>query len=127
MKIQDNRQLKDLQADFKKEFPYLKIEFFREGHRHGMDSNENEKLDVNLRVGDIRTNKTSGEMPLDGNMTTSIFEASFAENFGLNVQVYRKERGKWLQTWVTDIWTLEEQNNRSKVMGDMDNLLSEEK
>ena len=127
MKIQDNRQLKDLQADFKKEFPYLKIEFFREPHQHGIDSDENEKLDVNLRVGDIRSVKTSGEMPLDGNLTTSLFETSIADNFGLNVQVYRKEHGKWLQTWVTDIWTLEEQNNRSKVMGDMDNLLSDEK
>lgn len=127
MKIQDNRQLKDLQADFKKEFPFLKIEFFREAHKHGIDSNEIEKLDVNHRVGDIRTIKTSGEMPLDGTMTTSIFESSVADNFGLNVQVYRKEHGKWLQTWVTDIWTLEEQNNRSKVMGDMDNLLGDEK
>lgn len=125
MKIQDNRQLKDLQADFKKEFPYLKIEFFSVAHKHGTDTNEKKKLDVNLRVGDIRINKTSGEMLLDSNMTTGVFEGSFTDDFGLNVQVYRKEHGKWLQTWVTDIWTLEEQNNRSKVMGDMDNLLAE--
>ncbi len=49
-------------------------------------------------------------MSLDKTMSIGDFEQLFKEKFDLNVQVYRISHSKWLQTWVTDVWTLEEQN-----------------
>ncbi len=123
MKIQGKRQLRNLQEDFNEVFPYLKIEFFKTPHSIGNDSDEKEILDVNLRISEVQEVSKKGEMLLDEEMSVGDFEEKMRNDFGLNIQVYRKEHGKWLQTWVTDSWTLEHQNNRSKVMGDKDDLL----
>ena len=123
MKVHNNRQLKELQKEFNTIFPYLKIEFFKNPHKEGIGSDEREILNSNLKVGDARDKSTIGLMPILGNMSVGAFEKTFEEMFGLFVQVYRKSHGKWLQTWVTDVWTLEEQNNRGKVLGDIDNLM----
>jgi hypothetical protein len=124
MKIYNAKLLKDLQTEFNQAFPYLKIEFFSKPHEDGNGSNEADILDSELTVGEVRDNDVNGFIPIDGKIPVGIFEKLFQTNFGLYVQVYRKSHGKWLQTWVTDIWTLEEQNNRGKILGDRDNLLA---
>jgi hypothetical protein len=50
-------------------------------------------------------------------MKVGAFEQLFHESFGLNVQVFRKSYGKWLQTWATDVWSLKEQNQRGQILG----------
>ncbi len=124
MKINNSKQLKDLQKEFNQVFPYLKIEFFRKPHDEGNGSNEADILDIELTVEEVRDNNTEGFIPTDGAIPVGVFEKLFQDNFGLNVQVYRKSHGNWLQTWVTDVWTLEEQNNRGKILGNKDNLLA---
>lgn len=124
MKIYNAKQLKDLQIEFNQAFPFLKIEFFSKPHEDGNGSNEAYILDNELTVGEVRDKDVSGFIPIDGKIPVGIFEKLFQSNFDLYVQVYRKSHGKWLQTWVTDIWTLEEQNNRGKILGDKDNLLA---
>ena len=121
MKITDSKKLKDLQDEFKSIFPYLKIEFFSSPHSLGMGSNEADILSTNLTVGEVRKNKKIGSIQLEGSMPVGVSEQLLQERFGLNVQVYRISHGKWLQTWVTDLWTLDEQNNRGKIMIDLNN------
>ncbi len=117
MKISKNRRLKDLQNEFSSFFPFLRIEFYRNPHLEGMSSDKNEVLDPELKVGEVCDLYTFGFMPLNGYQKVGNFEQLFAKTFGLNVQVFRKSYGKWLQTWATDIWTLEEQNDRGRIMG----------
>lgn len=124
MKIYNAKQLKNLQTEFNQVFPYLKIEFFSKPHEDGNGSNEADILDSELTIGEVRDSNINGFIPMDGKIPVGIFEKLFQNNFGLYVQVYRKSHGKWLQTWVTDVWTLEEQNNRGRVLGDKDNLLA---
>lgn len=124
MKINNSKQLKGLQKEFNQVFPYLKIEFFSKPHEEGNGSNEADMLDNELTVGEVRNNDTDGFIPLERTIPVGVFEKLFQDNFGLYVQVYRKSHGKWLQTWVTDVWTLEEQDNRGKVLGNKDNLLA---
>ncbi len=118
MKIANDRRLKDLQDDFQKAFPYLKIEFYKSSHQYGEETSKEDALDSNLLVQDARTMDNYGLMTLDGNQKTIEFEKLLAQIYGLNVQVFRKSYGKWLQTWATDNWTLKEQNDRSAKMGD---------
>ena len=124
MKIHNSKKLKDLQFEFQQAFPYLKIEFFNQPHSEGRGSEERDILNSELTVGEVRNNDTNGIMSLDGQIPVGTFEKLFEHNFGLFIQVYRKSHGKWLQTWVTDVWTLEEQNNRGKILGNKNNLLT---
>jgi hypothetical protein len=121
MKIYNSSHLKDLQKEFNQVFTYLKIEFFKTPYQEGEGSNEVDILNLELTVGEVNPTVKDGKIPLKGTMHVGEFEKLFDKHFGLSVQVYRKSHGKWLQTWVTDIWTLDEQNNRGKIMGDIDN------
>lgn len=116
MKIYNTKQLKTLQKEFNNRFPYLKIEFFKKAHEYGINSEENERLNPELTVGDVRKMENVGKLVMDGAIPVGVFEKMLEDRFGLFVQVYRNSYGKWLQTWVTDIWTLEEQNNRGEVL-----------
>lgn len=118
MKIANDRTVKDLKEDFQKVFPYLKIEFYKTPHQFGEETIDEPPLSANSRLSAIRTYDNYGIMTLDKTMKTSDFENILAKIYGLNVQVFRKSYGKWLQTWATDNWTLEEQNDRSAKMGD---------
>jgi hypothetical protein len=43
-------------------------------------------------------------------------ENAFEEYFGLSVQVYRKSGKMWLQSTITDDWTLKEQNEHGEAL-----------
>ena len=118
MKIANDRKLKNLQEDFQKAFPYLKIEFYKSSHQYGEETPKEEVLSHDLLLSEVRTMDNYGILPLDGNQKTIEFEKLLTKLYGLNVQVFRKSYGKWLQTWATDNWTLQEQNDRSAKMGD---------
>jgi len=118
MKIANDRTLRDLQDDFKKVFPYLKIEFYKSSHQYGEETILEAPLNPDLLVGEVRALNNYGIITLDGNQKTSELESICAKLYELNVQVFRKSYGKWLQTWATDNWTLQEQNDRSTKMGD---------
>lgn len=124
MQIHNTKQLKELQEDFNNTFPYLKIEFFSQPHDVGEGSDEKNILNNQLTVGEIRRNNIAGFIPLNDNMPVGFFEKLLESSFQLNIQVYRKSHGKWLQTWASDVWTLGEQNKRSKIIGDIDDLLA---
>jgi hypothetical protein len=47
-------------------------------------------------------------------MTVEELEKSFLVKFGLNVQVFRKSGKSWLETTITDKWTLEKQNTQGE-------------
>ena len=124
MQIYNTKQLKILQEEFKNTFPFLKIEFFSISHEIREGSDEKYLLDNELTVGEVREKNIAGFLSLNEDMPVGVFEKLFESSFELNVQVYRKSHGKWLQTWASDVWTLGEQNNRSKILGDVDGLLA---
>jgi hypothetical protein len=123
MKIYNSKLLKDLQKEFSQVFPYLKIEFFKTPHHEKEGSSESDIWDTELAVSEVNPTIKAGGISLEGKMLVRGFEKIMDEEFGLSVQVYRKSHGSWLQTWMTDIWTLDEQNYRGKIMGDIGNHL----
>ncbi len=117
MEISDKKRLKDLQKEFNKQFPFLQLEFYARPHVEGKSSSENDLLKNDLLVGEVRNIHNSGMVEIDGNMKVGAFEQLLRQMYGLNVQVFRKSYGKWLQTWATDIWSLNEQNQRGQILG----------
>jgi len=47
-------------------------------------------------------------------MKVSELEKIFLEDYGLNVQVFRNSGRVWLETTMTDDWTLAEQNRQGE-------------
>ena len=47
-------------------------------------------------------------------MTVGDLEQRFQDVYGLSVQVFRKSGKVWLETTVTDNWTLDEQNDKEQ-------------
>ena len=54
-------------------------------------------------------------------LTVETLESMFEDEFGLHVQVFRKSGETWLQTSVTDHWTLEK---HMKIAQEMDKFQS---
>lgn len=115
--IDDSTKISEIQSEFSKHFPYLKLEFFQFNPseedaflKSNLVTNHNTTLDK------IRHLHIPGYISLNGNQLVSTFEKYLKENFGINAQVFRKSGSNWLQTTSTDDWTLSEQNNKGLEM-----------
>ncbi|MBS1611233.1 MAG: hypothetical protein JST49_00270 [Bacteroidetes bacterium] len=107
MHITDNKLIQDLQEEFNSLFPYLKIEFFSITSK----GKENAKILSPLQaVGQSRKKREDGVLLLNSHMTVTAFEKEMSERFGLQVQVFRQSGKMWIETSLTDSWTLERQN-----------------
>lgn len=115
MQITDNKIIKDLQQDFNSLFPYLKIEFFTATSK----GRDNAKLIATEQsLSRSRKVREEGTMMLNGNMTVAAFEKEMWERFGLLTQVFRQSGKMWIETSLTDSWTLERQNAEGYELSD---------
>ena len=112
MKISDNKKLIKVQQEFSEKFTGLKIEFYQEAHQAGEGSSANTTLDSNKTIGEVRSIHQTGELSINGHLKVSTLEENFKNQYGLNVQVFRKSGDLWMQTSATDEWTLAKQNRK---------------
>jgi hypothetical protein len=111
--IDQTKKISDIQTEFCKRFPYLKIEFYKQAHKAGEGSHIEKTIDSNLTINEVQIKKEIGVIKITGLMTVAELESSFSNTFGLSVQVFRKSGSIWLQTTVSDHWTLAEQNQKA--------------
>ncbi|MCD6068986.1 MAG: hypothetical protein K0S33_3812 [Bacteroidetes bacterium] len=112
--INDHRKIFAIQEEFNRLFPYLKLEFFSKPHKHA-GANAKKLMKSNSKtLGECRTVHDPGEITIVPEMTVSELEQNFGSVYGLGVQVFRKSGRTWLETTVTDSWTLEEQNRQGE-------------
>lgn len=110
--ITSNRLIADIQREFNAAFPFLKLEFYR--------ADESSPLPVKrflpgkYVIQNARHNKSEGNIQVNENMTVSQLEKEFLAVFGLGVQVHRKSGNLWLETTMTDNWTLQKQNEHGR-------------
>ena len=114
--INDDRKITAIQEKFSELFPYLKIEFFSKPHKSGGGSAKKFMKNSSKTVGECRTIHKSGTITINPNMTVAELEDNLRDVFGLGAQVFRKSGRVWLQTTVTDGWTLKEQNAEGEAL-----------
>lgn len=115
MLITDAKKLSDIQKEFNDKFPFLKIEFYKKPHdAHEGSSERQHVVDVERTIGEVRKVHTKGDLSINGNQMVKTLEQRFFEDYGLNVQVFRRSGDVWLQTTSTDEWSLAEQNEHGK-------------
>ena len=108
-----NRLIREVQEDFTRAFPFLKIEFFKNGpfvrkDRHG----GLEPVAPNRTLREAWSQfKEEGEMDIPETMSVYDLEHILKERFGLVVHVFRRSGNLWLETSITENWSLKQQND----------------
>jgi hypothetical protein len=116
IQISDERSISGIQEEFNLAFPYLKLEFFRKPHKTGAPSLKKEMKPGDKTIRECRKLHQDGSLTIIPTMTVSELEQRFQEMYGLSVQVFRKSGRVWLETTVTDNWTLYEQNRQGEAL-----------
>jgi hypothetical protein len=112
--INDHRKIFAIQEEFNTIFPYLKLEFFSKPHALGGASPKKLVKHNSATLGECRTIHQKGDLTIVPDMTVVDLEQNFGNVYGLGVQVFRKSGKSWLETTVTDNWTLAEQNRQGE-------------
>ena len=112
--INDERKIDAVQKDFSKIFPYLRLEFFSKTHRPG-DAGVKKFIKPHDKIlGECRITNNNAEIVISPEMTVNDLEQSFSNTYGLGVLVFRQSGRVWLETTMTDSWTLKEQNRQGE-------------
>ena len=109
--ITEDKQIKDIQAAFSNFFPWLKLQFFRS---HTNPEEPVRVLDPEARIDEVTYLLREGSIYLTENITVRELREIFDERFGLHVQTLRKAGDRWLETLLTDSWSLKRQNDYGK-------------
>lgn len=108
--INDQRTLKEIQLEFSRYYPYLRLEFLQATERETPFGN----IDLHVKAGTIRKKHHSGELYIFHNTKVGELEAMMIEQFGLSVEIYHYTKGGWIQTDVTNMATLNELNEQGR-------------
>ena len=111
LEIKADELISDVQGRFNHCFPYLKLEFFK-GHTNLRLPART--LTADSRIGDITDGLADGDIQLTDTITVAELEDIFNERFGLHVHVLRKSGNIWLETTMTNTWTLQLQNDHGR-------------
>lgn len=106
----------EIQKEFHHFYSYLKIEFYSEPHKVGELSREKYRIAHDKKISEVGKKGANGIYEWSADTTVRYFEKGLFEMCGLSVQVFRKSVNIWLETSITDKWTLEKQNQEARLM-----------
>lgn len=111
-KIDENKKLFMIQEEFNNAFPFLKLAFFLRAGRLENDFVLPRRLfnQTSKTLNECRTIQTDLHVTIEPQMTVLDLDQQFQKAYGIGVLVYRRSGKVWLETTLTDAWTLEEQN-----------------
>jgi len=112
--IKDSLTIEEIKDQFSKKFPYLKIEFFTKPHKKFTGSKKENMIPTDVTIGVSRSVHSTGELTIDEHTKVAHLEKEMLEKFGLFVQVFRRSGKVWIETTVTDDWTLGKQNTEAE-------------
>jgi len=115
--ISNDRVISEIQDDFSNLFPFLKLEFYKlENEIPSIRTKKRLPNSIFLRSVGL---KSDGHIEISQEMTVSELEKMFAEKFGLIAQISRNSGGIWLETTMTNIWSLHKQNEYGKEISNL--------
>ena len=122
--LENETQLKALQDKFNALYPFLQLHFIKTFREDGKPLKKIVKGLPEQRLKEITGTLEPGMVSIDGNCTV----AEILDNFrahGVVVQVYRKSGTLWVETSLTEDWTLERQNREAYLFSAMEDFISE--
>jgi hypothetical protein len=110
--LKGSATIQEIQNDFRQIFSHLKIEFYNAPHSSAEGSSQKEQYLHNIRLADILGHSADIELELNPKMSTGDFERMLEDSYHLHSQIFRLQRGTWLQTTLSDAMSLESQNRK---------------
>lgn len=114
LRIAGIRSIEDVQQDFNANYPYLKLEFFRPVNGNNTQASIRNLLSHSLKINDARRIQHDGELDINDLMKVGELENLLKQQYGLYAQVFRKSGNVWLETTMSDNWTLKQQNDHGR-------------
>ncbi len=114
LRIAPERLISEIQKDFNSAYPFLKIEFFNNKSFSRSDFSVKQIIPHNRKLGDNNLSLANGTIEIEDDMKVNELEKLFKDKFNLAVQVFRKSGNLWLETSMTDNWSLQQQNNHGR-------------
>jgi hypothetical protein len=116
--VHKDRSISEIREEFHLAFPYLALEFFSKTHTAGQftpitPTNQRRKLS---ELTGAQTERTIIIVP---GMTVARLEQQFSFLFKLEIHVMRKSGNAWLQTRLTNHWSLEQQNQEGENLNNL--------
>ncbi|HEY8659508.1 MAG TPA: hypothetical protein VIL78_10750 [Hanamia sp.] len=128
MKLQINSgtQIEDVQKEFSKVYPFLRIDFFKKPHAENQLSQRKDKIDPKNKISEEGKFVKAESIDISKYLTVAELEMDFFNKFGIALQVSRKSGNIWIETSLTDDWTLEMQNNQGEELSTYNSVNSGE-
>ncbi|MFI5238146.1 MAG: hypothetical protein ACHQLA_09425 [Ignavibacteriales bacterium] len=114
IEIASSRLISEIQKEFNDQFPFLKIEFFRSNTPRSSKWNAANRISPIMEISKCQVQKKEGEIQFMEETKVEDLENLFRQEFNLNVQVFRRSGNIWLETTMTDKWTLKQQNDHGR-------------
>ncbi len=116
LEIKPERKISEIQEQFNTTYPFLMLGFFVPGQntRAGNSVAESEAILGARTVADCQKKAAAGKIDINSTMTVAELEKNFSEKFHLQALVFRKAGNHWLQTTMTNNWTLFKQNEHGR-------------
>ena len=92
------------------------MEFFKNPNADTQSSAKAEKVKPDRLLRSLTKFYETGRVKMEGTRTVAELETDFWESFGLSVQVFRQSGNLWIETTLTDHWTLDNQNHEAEFL-----------
>ena len=112
--LSPDAKITDITKQFKKAFPYLKLEFFRKKHKIQEGNTNKEMISQHATLIDVTGVMKEGEVEISPGQTVAEVEQLFQSKFNLPVQIFRRAKHSWIETTKTDQLTLQTQNGMGR-------------
>ena len=112
--ISNKKKIAALQEEFNHLFPFLRLEFFSKPHYSYEGNSRKYLISDSKTIGDCSKAHQRSTISITPGMKVEELEKIFQDIFGLFVQVFRQSGKVWLETTMTDDWTLAEQNKQGE-------------
>jgi hypothetical protein len=112
VEINDDRKISEIQEDFAKAFPFLKIVFYSNTDKTASSSNKYILIkNISKKIGNYRKEPKRTSCIIMPEQSVHEIELFFKEHYNLFVHVLRKSGKAWLEPIATGEWSLAKQNS----------------
>ena len=115
LRIESDTTVEAVQKQFSAFYPFLKLEFFKSIEEENKYTRKKGKAHPELPGKKLRPIQNPVNFSVANDTTVSELLENFMQ-MGLLAQVCRKSGSLWVETSLTDDWTLERQNNEAMLM-----------
>jgi hypothetical protein len=113
--INDETRIRNVQHSFNAVYPFLKIDFLKNNYAKRLSAKA-EKIPPDEQVKRVGNVNGVHQIRVTKQRTVAQLKKDFKEMFGLTAEVYRKSGNVWIETSLTDDWTLEQQNKEGELI-----------